>query len=120
MVSLHTNQFGNQITLDLVTLDSIKLDRINGMKIDVEGHELDVNKGAMQTLKKHKPWFVIELNNSFNNIQSISQWKVLQILTEIGYKTNFDSLKKIDTTFCRDIIFFNNTNSNRELLRSFL
>ena len=89
MASLHTKQFSNQVTIDLVTLDSIKLDRINGMKIDVEGHELDVIKGAIQTFKNHKPWLVIELNNSFNNIQFISDWNVFQTLTNIGYITNF-------------------------------
>ena len=120
MGSMHTKSSGNQIAIDLVTFDSVKLNRINGMKIDVEGHELDVIKGAIQTLKIHKPWLVVELNNSFNNIRSISQWDVFQALTEIGYVTHFVTSEQLDPSFCRDIIFYTSTNSQKELFPAFL
>lgn len=120
MSSLHTKPSVNQIAIELQTLDSCKLGKINGMKVDVEGHELDVIKGAMKTLEKHKPWLVIELNNLFNKIQTISHWKVYEILSEIGYMTNFSTSVKLNPSFCRDIIFFHNTNSQRELFPAFL
>jgi hypothetical protein len=42
----------------VVTIDSViedkKLDRIDFMKMDIEGHELFALKGAMQALEAHK------------------------------------------------------------------
>ena len=70
MGSLHTEQSDNNVKVELITLDSLKLPRIDGIKIDVEGHELQVIKGALQSLTKNKPWLIIELNNLFYNIST--------------------------------------------------
>jgi FkbM family methyltransferase len=48
----------NTIDLDSVLL---KEDRVDWIKIDVEGHELDVLEGAVQTIHMHKPKIIIEL-----------------------------------------------------------
>jgi FkbM family methyltransferase len=48
----------NTIDLDSVLL---KEDRVDWIKIDVEGHELDVLEGAMQTIRMHKPKIIIEI-----------------------------------------------------------
>jgi FkbM family methyltransferase len=56
----------NTIDLDSVLL---KEDRIDWIKIDVEGHELDVLEGAIQTIHKHKPKIIIELMS--RNLQKI-------------------------------------------------
>lgn len=120
MGSLHNKNSNSKIKVELDTLDSFELSRINGMKIDVEGHELDVIKGAIQTLTLHKPWLVVELNNSFYNIQDITQWKVYHLLTGIGYTTNFDSRQNLNLSFCRDIIFYDTTKSNKGQFPPFL
>lgn len=56
----------NNNNIDLVNttdLDSIllKQDRVDWIKVDVEGHELDVLEGAMQTMRIHKPKIIIEI-----------------------------------------------------------
>lgn len=50
------------INVNLVTLDEIasKLHRIDYVKIDVEGSELEVVKGSEEIIKRFKPIFVIE------------------------------------------------------------
>ena len=48
----------NTIDLDSVLL---KEDREHWIKIDVEGHEIDVLKGAMQIIRMHKPKIIIEI-----------------------------------------------------------
>jgi FkbM family methyltransferase len=48
----------NTIDLDSVLL---KEDTIDWIKIDVEGHELDVLEGAVQSILMHKPKIIIEL-----------------------------------------------------------
>jgi FkbM family methyltransferase len=44
-------------------LDSVLLkeDRVDWIKIDVEGHEVDALEGAIQTIRKHKPKIIIEI-----------------------------------------------------------
>ena len=62
-----------------VPLDSIGIkEKIDLIKIDVEGAEIDVLMGALKTLKKNKPLVVIE---SFTNKAVIDT-----IFTELGYK----------------------------------
>lgn len=39
----------------VITLDSLNLNRLDFIKIDVEGHELDVFKGAVETIKRCRP-----------------------------------------------------------------
>ena len=44
----------------IVTVDSLELTSLDLFKIDVEGVEIDVLKGARQSLARHKPWCWIE------------------------------------------------------------
>src|SRR6056300_855451 len=44
-------------------LDDIYTGTPSLMKIDVEGHELKVLKGAEETIKKHKPAILIEIHD---------------------------------------------------------
>jgi FkbM family methyltransferase len=107
MGSLHKgNNQNNKIKVLTKTLDSFNLNRIDGMKIDVEGYESQVIKGAIQTISSYKPWLVVELNNSFHKIQNITQWEVYRMLADIGYTTNFDKAENLKYTYCRDIVFY--------------
>lgn len=51
--------------VDIVTLDSYKLNNISFMKIDVETHEIEVLKGALETIKLCKPTMIIEIDPRF-------------------------------------------------------
>jgi FkbM family methyltransferase len=64
----------------MLCIDSLNLDRIDFMKIDVEGMELEVLAGANKSIEKHKPVMLIE---------SIKTDKpaLIQFLHERDYKT---------------------------------
>ena len=49
--------------IPMVTIDSLNLDDVDLIKIDVEGYEMEVLKGADQTLKNVE-YLMIELNNN--------------------------------------------------------
>ncbi|MGD9649208.1 MAG: FkbM family methyltransferase [Dongiaceae bacterium] len=49
-----------KLAITAKTLDSLNLAPPQAIKIDVEGHELQVLRGAQETLQKHKPFIVME------------------------------------------------------------
>lgn len=50
------------IEVGVLTIDGLKLSRVDVMKIDVEGHEVDVMKGARRAIKKFIPVIMFEAN----------------------------------------------------------
>ena len=49
--------------IDIISIDSLKLKNVSMIKIDVEGHELNVLRGLKNTIKKNKPNIIIEVWN---------------------------------------------------------
>jgi FkbM family methyltransferase len=58
MVQLATSGAGTPV--DIVTLDSLALERLDFVKLDVEGSELDAIAGGLNTIQQHRPWIWIE------------------------------------------------------------
>lgn len=50
---------GNKV--EIKTVDSFEFDNVTAMKIDVEGYELKVLNGALETIKKYKPLIITEV-----------------------------------------------------------
>jgi FkbM family methyltransferase len=55
--------YGN-ITVPVVTVDSLKISFVSFIKIDVEGYELEVLQGATETIKRDRPILYIEDDRS--------------------------------------------------------
>jgi FkbM family methyltransferase len=71
----------------LVTIDDLAKDRlIEGMKIDIEGHELPALEGASKTLQNDKPWMLLEYNPSLATGSTLADWPVHQLLVDLGYQ----------------------------------
>jgi FkbM family methyltransferase len=75
----------NTIDLDRILL---KEDRVDWIKIDVEGHEMEVLEGAMQTIRVHKPKIIIEISTGNGE-------KVKTMVHSIGY-----SIEQIYSQYC--------------------
>lgn len=52
---------GKTIDTTLAKLDDLNIDNISLIKLDVEGHELEVLEGSLNTLEYNKPVIVIEI-----------------------------------------------------------
>lgn len=72
-------------TLD-IELKKLNIKKINFIKIDVEGAELFVLKGAIETLKKDKPNLMIEFNEQTFNAAGYSSNEIFNLLEPLGYR----------------------------------
>ena len=85
--------------VEMITVDSLMLESLDYMKIDVEGAEILVLMGAEETIKKFKPIICFEYNHkkiSPEFLKSLGYDKTLptpfKYLETLGY-TKFESLR---------------------------
>lgn len=64
----------------LVTLDSLELPACHVIKIDVEGFEANVLRGARDTIMRHRPLLYVE------NDRAGHQQEVITAIAELGYR----------------------------------
>ena len=62
-------------------LDELGITNIGFIKIDVEGYELDVLKGGINTIKRSKPVIIIELNHKTKDTRD----EIVKILKSLDY-----------------------------------
>ena len=81
----------------MITLDSLEVDKVDMIKIDVEGYEMEVLKGAKKMLQSVK-FLMIELNNNTKNYGS-SNIEIEKHLESLGFKVLLNHWP--DTVFYR-------------------
>ena len=60
--------------VEMVTLDSMNLPKVDFIKIDVEGMEVDVLKGAEEIVGKDRPLIYVELNHEQEKREELLAW----------------------------------------------
>lgn len=61
IASVSTEPVAGQHAVQAVTIDSLGLENVGFMKIDVEGHELACLRGAAQTIRRDRPTLLVEI-----------------------------------------------------------
>ena len=83
--------------VDIITLDSLNLTRLNLLKVDVEGMESDVLSGAGHTISRLRPVIYIEndrkdksqaLISSLNRLDYDMWWSVTPMFNAFNYRGN--------------------------------
>tara|TARA_Y100001935_G_scaffold178792_1_gene148033 strand:- start:21 stop:797 length:777 start_codon:yes stop_codon:yes gene_type:complete len=72
-----------------IKIDNLKFSKnISVMKIDVQGYDLEVLKGAKETIKKHKMPIVFEYEKDFEKTFNYKFDDFKKFIEEINYKIN--------------------------------
>ena len=80
------NKTQTDIDVELITIDSLNLDKLDFIKIDVEGYEPLVIEGGINTIKKYKPIITLESWKDHYGSVDINYTKELfKNLLDIGY-----------------------------------
>ncbi len=80
--SMHRRDIhGGRITVPLIRVDDLALTGVTFMKIDVEGHELAVLRGAQATIARDRPRLVVEVETRIQPIEPI-----IGLLADWGYQ----------------------------------
>ena len=69
----------NTVLVRKMTLDELNLPRVDFIKIDIEGMEMEALAGAQQTIRSYRPILLIEKIKT--DLQQLEQW-----LVENGYQ----------------------------------
>lgn len=79
-------------TAEMITLDSLNLDNVSFIKIDVENFEYEVLIGAEQTIRRNRPYIILEImGNVYNPIPNREELvqKTLRMVEQLGYSLKF-------------------------------
>jgi FkbM family methyltransferase len=96
---IFTKLTNNDNNTKQITLDSLHLNNIDYIKIDVEGNELDVLKGSIETIKRNKPIIEFEYN-SLSHRYNVKYKDIRNFLTNLNYK--FDNYFESNYYFIYD------------------
>jgi FkbM family methyltransferase len=69
------------VTVPLVTVDGLGLRGVTFMKIDVDGHELPVLRGAAETVRRDQPRLLIEVEQRIQPVENVTD-----LLGSWGYR----------------------------------
>ena len=74
------------------------------IKVDVEGAELMVLKGAIKTIKKSRPIVMIEIEDRWIESYGIKRKDISNFFSDLNYQTHYyfdKKLIKCDTTYTK-------------------
>jgi FkbM family methyltransferase len=91
-------EFGVDSTMERVpvqTIDALDLNRLDFLKVDAEGHDVQVLKGATASLEKHRPAVFVEVNGETGDI-------LTALLRAIDYECWWYNTKLFDAANFRE------------------
>ena len=84
----HASKDGNQI-ITIRKLDDMNLPKIDYIKVDTEGFEIEVLKGGEKMIEEYKPFVHVEVKGKVLVKQGLSSDDVDEYLKSINYKEVF-------------------------------
>jgi FkbM family methyltransferase len=93
--TLEEVQNGN---IDIVSIDDImNFKRVDLIKIDVEGMECEVIRGALETINRNHPFIVLESLHDNDSWRNDNIFEIIKMLSQYGYF--WEQISKVDYLF---------------------
>jgi len=108
---------GRPVEIMCRRIDSLKLDPVGFIKIDVEGHELAVLEGARETLIRDKP--AIFLETEFLHVGE-KVFEVFRFCAELGYRGFFLSRKGLTEISLFDVEIHQRKDRGGDYVKNFI
>lgn len=93
-----------KVEVELTTIDDFisgnNIEKVDFIKIDVEGAELDTLKGAVNCLKAHKPKMTLGLHPAPIRLKGDSLEEIYDLLTDCNYTIKLDDSILNKPLFC--------------------
>lgn len=83
--SLGSHKVGEGDTVEMITIDSLGLDCLDLLQLDVEGYEWHALMGGMETIQECRPVIQVELRNKVSSHFGKSDTDVRQLLASLDY-----------------------------------
>lgn len=83
----------DDLVFDTAQTDNLKLQKLDFIKIDVEGNEMQTLRGAKKTIEKFKPILMVEMEQRHHED---NLWTLISEIADWGYSVNYldrESLK---------------------------
>lgn len=84
-VSIENNESKNSEPVEVRKIDSFEFGVVKLIKIDVQGYEVSVIKGAIETINKHRPIIFIEVEDHQLRKFGYSENDLLNLIRSLGY-----------------------------------
>jgi hypothetical protein len=81
-------EFKDYEVVQIKKLDSFKFTRVSVMKIDVQGFEIEVLNGAINTINEHRPIIFIEIEEDQLHRYGQTEESVINVLEGLNYTVN--------------------------------
>lgn len=75
--------------VNVTTLDSMNLEKVDMIKIDVQGYEKFILEGGIETIKNHKPIMIVEFEEFQLNKFGYGSKKLFDTIRELEYEIYF-------------------------------
>ena len=92
------------IESEIVKIDDLNYKKVSFMKVDVEGAELMVLKGAIKTIKESRPVVMIEIEDRWIQSYGIKRKDISNFFSDLNYETHYyfdKKLIKCDITYTK-------------------
>lgn len=73
------------LLVDVVCIDDAGIRPVTGIKLDIEGNELNALLGATKVLHEDRPWLMVEFNTALAGVARVGDWEVYRFLSALGY-----------------------------------
>lgn len=93
--SINNNKIGSLVRQ--ISLDSLKLPRLDFIKLDVQGSELNILKGGKDTITKYKPYMFMEIEEKQLRLFNLTSNDLIEYTKNLGYSLYKIVINSIET-----------------------